>query len=113
MNVSKDEAKDIVVALKLAKLQLWDDIGENIEYGHVSYICVALDLVTHDWCRDRRRAVGLIKYIIGERMGERITMASWLKYTAGIPANELTLERVQAHRHAWVDLLIEEFSNIQ
>lgn len=111
MNVSKDEAKDIVVALKLAKLQLWDGIGEN--HGHVSYICVALDLVTHAWCRDRRRAVELIKYIIGERMGPRITMTSWLKYTVGIPANELTLERVQAHRHAWVDLLIEEFSNIQ
>lgn len=34
----------------------------------------------------------------------------WLLDVAKVPANDLTYERVQAHRHAWVDMLIEEFS---
>lgn len=40
----------------------------------------------------------------------RRTMRGWLRKN-GVSESELTWEKVQAHRHAWLKMLITEFEN--
>ena len=71
------------------------------------YICLAIEKV--GGCSDD--AAQLIEEI--ERRltveGRTYTMQSWLGEVVGVPWNRLTVQAVQAHRHAWVDLLIAEY----
>ena len=87
--------------LKEAKKLLWDGVS-NID-GKQRYICFALVQTVGG-----KHSVPLCA-IIHERLGGHPTLITWLHYKCNIPEQQLTNEVVQAHRHQWVDMLIEEF----
>jgi hypothetical protein len=86
-----------VAALRAAKKQL-SNTGRDIENR---YICVALS----------ETKVGCAVSLEIIRRLDGMTVRTWLY--RNLPESrhgEITDERVQAHRHAWVDQLIKEFS---
>jgi len=48
--------------------------------------------------------------IIESHLAGNNTMRGWLR-TNGVSESELTWEKVQVHRHAWLKMLITEFEN--
>jgi hypothetical protein len=94
------QRRQIVEALKACKQYLWD--GER-DVGDKAYcICFALR-------RTFLHGAYLAVDVIDARIGEGNSLGRWLRYR-GIPWKELTDDNMQAYRHAWVDQLIEEFS---
>lgn len=97
--------KEIAAGFAAAKQYLWDGVSPDYLPIH---ICTAL-------CRasDRRKITVKVRKscqeIITQRIDSLSTLESWLIYK-GIKNAELTRQRMQAHRHAWLDLLIKEFS---
>jgi hypothetical protein len=87
-------------------------LSDGVIYGYPksSYICLALEL----GCGNRLTFLAA-KEIITHRLGKDAddyahTMDSWL-VDNGVSTRDMTEERVQAHRLAWLNLLIEEFEN--
>lgn len=92
-----------------AKWHLWDGKCEyDLENGGITeYICFAIlyaarthrciDL--HQQCRD----------VIEARLFPWNNLDAWLQHGIGIPAKELTAERVQKHRRKWMNKLIKEY----
>lgn len=70
-----------------------------------NYICIALEHV----CVPRYMIHYIQDNIIMKRLGKSSTMTKFL-LEQGISSEELTKVRVQRHRHAWLDMLIEEFT---
>jgi len=74
------------------------------------YICHALVFANAEtntiYCA-YTKIVDIALSIINDRLDGH-TMASWL-IAQGIPDDDLITERVQAHRVAWLKLLVEEF----
>jgi len=54
-------------------------------------------------------AAGKAVSIINERIGDRFSLQDWL-VSQGVPENEITVGRLQAHRYQWLGQLIKEFS---
>lgn len=83
---------------------LWD--GHSFKGSQHKYIC---DCITHgpdkSYPFDRMQ----LREIIHERLGHQFSVSAWLAMQ-GVPQRDLTNIRVQAHRKAWVEMLIEEFS---
>jgi hypothetical protein len=48
------------------------------------------------------------QWVIRQRMDNEFGMEQWLR-KHGVPKGEINQKRLQAHRHAWLDLLIKEF----
>lgn len=102
----------ILRALQAARPLIWDGTGPepaSIGANKTIYICDAL-LHAHTngaikEC-DFRRA----KDLINERINHRFSLTQWLVEDAGVPCEDITPARLQAHRIAWVDQLIAEFS---
>lgn len=95
--------KQIVATLKAAKGRLWDGLNPPIPSDKERYICFAVEEA------DPTDAGMEVVAIIESRLAPNASVAGWL-YSRGVSEEDLTTERVQAHRHAWLDLLIEEFS---
>ncbi len=95
--------KQIVATLKAAKEHLWDGIHRYGLEEKEAFICFAVELA------DSTNVGEKAMEIIGKRLWPQTTMVDWL-LSQGVPKNEITSKRVQKHRHAWLDLLIEEFS---
>lgn len=100
--------KEIAAGFVAAKKYLWDGASPQIPvYLHV-YICIALACAS-----DKRKITVKVRKhcqeIIAQRIDRRYTLESWLK-SKRVKETELTCQRMQAHRHAWLDLLIKEFS---
>ena len=97
--------KEIAAGFAAAKQYLWD--GEFPQYLP-THICIALSRAS-----DKRKiTVEVRKHcqeIIAQRIDRRYTLEGWLT-RKGIKKSELTYQRMQAYRHAWLDLLIKEFS---
>ena len=100
--------KEIAAGFAAAKQYLWDgEFFQNPLYLPI-HICTAL-------CRasDRRKITVKVRKrcqeIISQRIDKCPTFESWL-ISKGVKNAELTRQRMQAHRHAWLDLLIKEFS---
>ena len=90
--------------LRACKEILWD--GGIRRYGKPRFICCALE-----------SAVGIketkeLRGIISKRLEGSPTVMVWLNLKRNIPLEQLTEAAVQAHRHAWVDLMIKEFEEI-
>lgn len=100
------ERADILKALKAAKQFLWD--GKGIPDGKQGMICICIDITHTKGLISASGATSAQKMIMGRLEGNE-GMKGFLR-KQGISENELTYERVQAHRLAWLDLLITEFS---
>ena len=100
--------KEIAAGFAAAKKYLWDGVSPQVLVYSPMHICIALSRAT-----DKRKITGKVRKrcqeIIAQRMGGRGALESWLTFH-GIKNTELTHQRMQAHRHAWLDLLIKEFS---
>jgi hypothetical protein len=48
--------------------------------------------------------------IISDRLWPNSSLDGWLEQTMGIKSEDLTWENMQTHRHAWLKMLIKEFS---
>lgn len=81
-------------------------IRSEAEIGRVTgtmLICWAIDRVPARLQeRDDARA------IIKDRLKGHSVLDQWLQAN-GVKNRDITFDRVQAHRHAWLDLLIAEF----
>lgn len=94
------ERTQIAKAFKAAVAHLNDGI---VVLGKTRYICRALEKSNAPHWRYARA-------VVMARLRGADTLGIWLRYQAGVPSEELTDERVQAHRHAWLQELIREFS---
>ena len=99
--------KEIAAGFAAAKQYLWDGVGE-FPKSKSSYICIAIQ----NACNKQGISVKVqiaCTLVISSRLGGDYTLRSWL-LTQGICEEDLTEALIQAHRHAWLDLLIKEFS---
>ena len=87
--------------LRACKGFLWDGISKRGEQKYA--ICYALTEMLGLKQTDELRG------IIHKRLKDNTTLFAWLLYECEIPREQLTEAAVQAHRHAWVDLMIKEF----
>ena len=101
---------------KRAKQHLATDYNETRYYPcKEKFICLAIDLVCLRNGRateaDRSRCAG----IITSRLEGAYTLEGWLESTGCIKnyllCDRITYDRIQEHRHAWLDLLIAEFKS--
>jgi hypothetical protein len=100
--------KAIASMLRAAKKEL--SPKRNPYCGKCTYICNAVD-------RAAKKAgkIGIGKYITKEiiavRLGGTIgkTLDGWLD-EQGVPCEDRTTAAMQEYRHAWLDMLIKEFS---
>ena len=100
--------KEIAAGFAAAKQYLWDGVSpRNLVYLPI-HICIALSRAS-----DKRKITVKVRKhcqeIIAQRIGDIGNLEAWLSFK-GIKNNELTLQRMQAYRQAWLDLLIKEFS---
>ena len=93
--------RQIVAALKIAKAKINDGSPND---PRPSYICYAL-------CDKKIRTEVFIetRAMIESRLHPAISMGGWLRHN-GVDIGDLTKPKLQAHRQAWLDQLIEEFS---
>ena len=105
---TKAQKAKFVRQLEACKPFLWD--GKS-PWGReqTRYICIAVACGADD-LKLKSEYAGTLRREIGRRLENTHTLRRWLR-NQGIPVADLTEARLQAHRHAWVDLLIEEFSN--
>lgn len=102
MQYTKAQRKSIADAFRAAKEVLWNGTG-CLPRGKERYICYALTMSPGMGGRT------LAKKIISERLGRHAYLENWLS-AQGVPRVQQTVRRMQQHRHAWLDLLIKEFS---
>ena len=55
------------------------------------------------------KAVEIIEMRLGHEYFDTLTLEEWL-HKNGVPPYEITYKKMQAHRLAWLNMLIEEFS---
>jgi hypothetical protein len=78
---------------------LWDGVGDY----RSMYICNLIENADID-----TRVQDKFRDIIAERLDYAFCLKVWL-HSNGVPLMDLTPKNVQAHRRAWVKLLIKEF----
>ena len=71
-------------------------------YNMHRFICWAIE-------DTKLSGVYIAKQLITNRLGCAFA-EKWLRDVHGIHADELTMPKMQAWRHAWLDKLVEEFS---
>lgn len=94
----------MVEQLKKAKDNLWD--GKDKGSGKERYICMAILSSTFD--DDKLHYSRLLRDEIARRL-EYKNLRTWLTHQ-GVSYDDMTNERLQAYRLAWVNNMIEEFS---
>lgn len=101
---TRDQYREMAKVLRKAKKFLWD--GKRPPLGHERrHICYALSIVSKT-----AYTKAPVSRIIASRLAPSATLTNWLKrHISAADRNSLTDEQVQAHRHAWVDVLIAEF----
>lgn len=103
---TKAQRAQFVRQLEACKPFLWDG-KSSWGFKQTMYICIAVAYGADDL---KLKYAGILRREIERRLENASTLSSWL-LDQGTPPDDLTEARLQAHRHAWVDLLIEEFSN--
>ena len=104
---TKAQKAEFVHQLEACKPFLWDGTS-SWGLKQTRYICTAVAYGADDLKLKLKYPVTLPREI-ERRLGKDCSLGDWLR-NQGIPSASMTDARVQAHRHAWVDLLIEEFS---
>lgn len=100
--------KEIAAGFAAAKKYLWDGVSPQTFVYLPIHICVAIDKAANK----RKITVKIrdaCKRVITSRLGGCTTFRGWLK-SKGVTITEADEPKLQAHRHAWLDLLIKEFS---
>jgi len=97
--------KQIAKVLKNGVKHLVRHERERFNDDKDSFICYAIYFGNSDHI-----LVKHVREIIHARLGKPLTCYSWLREVAMIPERELTFDKVQAYRHAWLQELIKEFS---
>lgn len=100
--------KEIAAGFAAAKKYLWDGASPQIFFYLPEHICMAIDKATNkrEITVNTRNAC---KNVIASRLNNCLTLSGWLK-SQGVTITEADKPKLQAHRHAWLDLLIKEFS---
>jgi hypothetical protein len=95
--------------LNAAKDELWPGVGP---YGNKDiYICHCIDIAANLFYPDLESQANCLIELIQSRLGKyNSTVTEWLHREHNIPLSEFNDEAVQAHRLAWLNLLIKEFS---
>lgn len=79
------------------------------------FICLAIITAAAHSKRVTAADVERCDEIVESRMGGAYVMESWLAVRGYVPEysrlDRATKDRIQAHRHAWLDLLIAEFES--
>lgn len=102
----KSKRAQIAYAFECAKQYLWDG-ATDAKQPSFEFICGCLDH-THD-CGEITRDVWIAALdVIGDRLGHTETLEGWLN-AQGITDTNGPSSRLQAHRLAWLNLLIAEF----
>jgi hypothetical protein len=101
-------------AFKRAKQHLAMDFKETLNgSGKEKFICIAITVAAAHCKRMTDEAVERCEDVIKSRMGGAYTLEGWLVDRGCISETFLNdhniLDRIQAHRHAWLDSLIAEF----
>ena len=102
------QKQSIVTALKAAKPFMWDGVSDI--RGKYLFICFAISGAGRKGLINPYDAL-VARSLINSRLDGWGTIDNWLMYSMGIPPAEITPERLQPYRLAWVDKLIEEFSS--
>jgi len=92
---------------KRAAYYLWDGSGTR-PFGIRKYLCQAISDAAKDIGMHKEIASQVVS-TIERRIYPHITLESWLLWR--VPEAEITPERVQAHRLAWLKQLELEFRN--
>ena len=87
--------------LREAKKFLWDGVSKRNRKE--VYICLALSFNVGF------KQTNELRKIIYERIGGFGSIDKWLHDKYNIPKEQFKNEAMQAYRHQWVDMLIEEF----
>lgn len=95
--------------------KVFQDVLEHLatddnNFSGYSHICLAIG-ATQNSRSSKVNAQRIIVSRLGMHdLGGYHTVHTWLEMM-GVPKDELTHQRVQDHRAAWLKLLIEEFEN--
>jgi hypothetical protein len=97
-----------------AKQRLAVDYDETCnDPSKEKFICIAITVAAANCKRITVKDVERCEDVIKSRMDGVYTLEGWLVDRGCIPEAFLNdhniLDRIQAHRHAWVDMLIAEF----
>lgn len=103
---TKAQRQAIAAAFKAAKPRLWDGTGTG---KGSRFICWAIDRAETDYIVGSSTAEAA-KSVVLDRLGRSNSVEDWL-LRKGVLSYQMTSAHVQAHRHAWLDKLIEEFSS--
>ena len=100
-----------------AKKYLWDgkDPRELEKLDTSEYICFAILFAARESSNERaNHAIYLrCRKVIEKRLFPNNCLETWLWRSGNIPLKEITHQRLQAHRLAWMDLLIKEFKALE
>ena len=106
--MTKASRKRIHKALKGAVPHL--ATGQDSETGfNTEFICCAITDGAPN-LSSRFNDGSEAREMIESRIWPWITLETWLKNQRRVRAKDLTFERIQQHRHAWLQQLIKEFS---
>lgn len=104
--------------LKHAKRHLATTHDEKYDYmkrtGKEKFICVAIMTAASHTKRITAYDVDRCRLMIEARLGGNETIETWLQDRGFLPfqwglVDTATKDRIQQHRHAWLDMLIAEF----
>jgi hypothetical protein len=100
---------------KRAKEHLAKDFSEACNTSKKKFICIAIITASAYSKRITDRDIERCTDIVESRLEEEVTLEDWLE-SKGCVGNYLmrdlaTKDRMQEHRHAWLDLLIAEFES--
>jgi hypothetical protein len=101
---------------KQTKQHLAETYEETCTYTRKEkFICIAITIAANNNKRITDKDVERCTHVVESRLEGTYTLEGWLVDKSCIPDYELcghsTKDRIQAHRHAWLDLLIAEFES--
>lgn len=111
---TKQQRRLIVHALKVSKKYLWNgqnyaEMGWYAKPRKMEGICQALMAAEAKHLITRKTSL-MVRTLISKRLGGAIWLKAWLR-AQGVPEGHMSHVRLQAHRLAWMDKLIEEFDD--
>lgn len=104
IDYTPEQRRSIADDLRRALPLIWTGIGP-MRSDQTRFICRAIAIAG---VRGEFDPTNLAQRVVRDRLGKAPTLWRWLM-SQGIDRRELTNRNVQAHRIAWVKLLIEEF----
>lgn len=104
----KSRRAKIAYAFQCVVQYLWDgDETKHMPGDRFEFICYCLDQAFD--CGEITMGVRqAAQTIVHRRLGEAPTLPMWLT-DMGVPLEQQTAPAVQAHRLAWIKLLVKEF----